>query len=82
MTRCEGEETYVVDGQRLTRPCSAPAAVLARSMREVEGIDGWTRWVRVSDRLTCEAHYVAGTMQHLDGRVTRHAAMAAASASG
>lgn len=44
--------------------------MLARSMRETA--DGWER---VEDRVYCAAHFEPGTMAHLDGRVTQHAAM-------
>lgn len=65
------------------RPCDAEATMLARSMRQVTcelfdqlpgGQDG-IHWLPVEDKVYCAAHFVAGTMEHLDGRVTQHAAM-------
>lgn len=65
------------------RPCDQPATMLARSMRQVKcelfdqlpnAQDG-IHWLTVEDHVYCSAHFVAGTMQHLDGRVTQHAPM-------
>lgn len=64
-------------------PCEEPATMLARSMEQVHcelfdrlpnPQDG-VHWLRVEDRVYCPAHFVAGTMRHLDGRVTNHAPM-------
>lgn len=65
-------------------PCTEPAVVLARSMKQVKcelydqlpNPDDGVHWVKVRDVASCWAHHIAGTMTHLDGKVTNHAAMA------
>lgn len=69
-------------------PCPAEATFLARSMKQVKcelfdqlpnEQDG-VHWIIVKDEVFCDRHFVAGTMEHLDGRVTHHAPMSAADA--
>lgn len=65
-------------------PCGHLATMLARSMKQMRcdlydrlpNPDDGIHWLITEDRAYCASCYVAGTMTHLDGRVTTHAAMA------
>ncbi len=57
-------------------PCDQTATMLARSMEERVCDLGSPHWVKTEDHAYCAGHFLAGTMTHLDGKVTNHAAMA------
>jgi hypothetical protein len=48
---------------------------MSRGMKEVAA-KGGTSWLIVDDRAYCHQHYQPGVMQHLDGALSEHPAMA------
>lgn len=67
---------HEVDGETVpAAPCDQTATMLARSMEQQRCNLGDVHWVKTDDKSFCPNHFVSGTMTHLDGVVTQHAAM-------
>ena len=66
----------IVEADQPERRCEREATMLGRSMREARCDLGELHWVTVADHGYCRRHFISGRMEHFDGRVSKHPALA------